>query len=75
MRVNFRLTMVFVFVAIVLTRFVTGCKPAEPAAVPAPVPAPTTTPEQPQGANTTTGAQAPAVPESAEPAGSQVQFK
>jgi hypothetical protein len=73
MRVNFRLTMVFVFVAIVLTRFVTGCKPAEPAA--APVPAPATTPEQPQGANTTTGAQAPAVPESAEPAGSQVQFK
>ena len=50
-----------------------GCKPAEPAAAPAP--APTTTPEQPQGANTTTGAQAPAVPDSAEPAGSQVQFK
>ena len=73
MRVNFRLTMVFVFVAIVLTRFVTGCKPAEPAAVPAPAPAPAT--EQPQGANTTTGAQAPAVPDSAEPAGSQVQFK
>jgi hypothetical protein len=48
-----------------------GCKPAEPAAAPAP----TTTPEQPQGANTTTGAQAPAVPDSAEPAGSQVQFK
>lgn len=77
MRVNFRLMMVFVFVAILLTRFVTGCKPAEPAAapVPVPVPAPATTPEQPQGANTTTGAQAPAVPESAEPAGSQVQFK
>ena len=52
-----------------------GCKPAEPAAAPAPAPAPTTTPEQPQGANTTTGAQAPAVPDSAEPAGSQVQFK
>ena len=50
-----------------------GCKPAEPAAAPAPAPA--ATPEQPQGANTTTGAQAPAVPDSAEPAGSQVQFK
>jgi len=73
MRVNFRLTMIFVFVAIVLTRFVIGCKPAEPAATPAPAPATTT--EQPQGATTTTGAQAPAVPESAEPAGSQVQFK
>ena len=73
MRVNFRLMIVFVFVAILLTRFVTGCKPAEPAAAPATAPAATT--EQPQGANTTTGAQAPAVPESAEPAGSQVQFK
>jgi hypothetical protein len=73
MRVNFRLTMVFVFVVIVLTRFVTGCKPAEPAAAPAPSPA--TTPVQPQGATTSTGAQAPAVPDSAEPAGSQVQFK
>jgi hypothetical protein len=50
-----------------------GCKPAEPAAAPAP--APTATTEQPQGANTTTGVQAPAVPDSAEPAGSQVQFK
>ena len=50
-----------------------GCKPAEPAAAPAPSPA--TTPVQPQGATTSTGAQAPSVPDSAEPAGSQVQFK
>jgi hypothetical protein len=50
-----------------------GCKPAEPAATPAPAPA--TTPIQPQGATTSTGAQAPSVPDSAEPAGSQVQFK
>jgi hypothetical protein len=50
-----------------------GCKPAEPAATPAPAPA--ATPVQPQGATTSTGAQAPAVPDSAEPAGSQVQFK
>lgn len=75
MRVNFRLMMVFVFVAILLTRFVTGCKPAEPAAAPVPVPAPAATTDQPQGAPTSTGAQAPAVPDSAEPAGSQVQFK
>ena len=50
-----------------------GCKKEESAPVSAPAPAATT--EQPQGTNTTTGAQAPAVPDSAEPAGSQVQFK
>lgn len=50
-----------------------GCKKEESAPISAPAPA--TTADQPQGANTTTGAQAPAVPDSAEPAGSQVQFK
>jgi len=72
-----RPTLVTVIGVMVLTGVMVGvtagCKPAEPAAAPAP--APITTPEQPQGANTTTGAQAPAVPDSAEPAGSQVQFK
>ena len=57
----------------VMVGLTAGCKPAEPVATPAPAPA--TTPVQPQGATTSTGAQAPAVPDSAEPAGSQVQFK
>ena len=51
----------------------TPVTPAPAAATPAPAPA--TTPIQPQGATTSTGAQAPSVPDSAEPAGSQVQFK
>ena len=51
-----------------------GCKKDEPAPTSAPASAPASTTAQPQGA-TTTGAQAPAVPDSAEPAGSQVQFK
>jgi hypothetical protein len=74
MRVNFRLMMVFVSIAIVVTRFVTGCKPAEPAptAAPAPVPVTAAASEQQPGAS---APQAPAVPDAAEPAGSQVQFK
>ena len=72
MRVNFRLMMVFVSIAIVVTRFVTGCKPAEPATTAAPAPAPAATSEQQPGTSTP---QAPAVPDAAEPAGSQVQFK
>lgn len=50
-----------------------GCKKEESAPISAPAPAAAT--DQPQGAPTSTGAQAPAVPDSAEPAGSQVQFK
>ena len=50
-----------------------GCKKEESAPTSAPAPAAAT--DQPQGAPTSTGAQAPAVPDSAEPAGSQVQFK
>jgi hypothetical protein len=72
MRVNFRLMMVFVSVAIVVTRFVTGCKPAEPATTAPQAPASAVTSTQPQGSSTP---QAPAVPDAAEPAGSQVQFK
>jgi hypothetical protein len=72
MRVNFRLVMVFVSIAIVVTRFVTGCKPAEPATTAPPAPAPAATTEQQPG---TSAPQAPAVPDAAEPAGSQVQFK
>lgn len=74
MRVNFRLMMLFVSIAIVITRFVTGCKPAEPktTAAPAPAPVPAAASEQQPGATTQ---QAPAVPDAAEPAGSQVQFK
>lgn len=72
MRVNFRLMMVFVASAIVVTRFVAGCKPAEPVPTAAPSPAPTVTSEQQPG---TSAPQAPAVPDAAEPAGSQVQFK
>ena len=52
-----------------------GCKKEESAPISAPAPAPAATTDQPQGAPTSTGAQAPAVPDSAEPAGSQVQFK
>ena len=48
-----------------------GCKKEESA----PAPAPAAATDQPQGAPTSTGAQAPAVPDSAEPPGSQVQFK
>ncbi len=72
MRVNFRLMMVFVSIATVVTRFVTGCKPTEPAPAAAPAPAPAATTEQQPG---TSAPQAPAVPDAAEPAGSQVQFK
>jgi len=72
MRVNFRLMMVFVSIAIVVTRFVTGCKPTEPAPSAAPTPAPAATSEQQPG---TSAPQTPAVPDAAEPAGSQVQFK
>jgi hypothetical protein len=73
MRPTFVTIMGVMVLAGVMVGVTAGCKPAEPAAAPAPAPA--ATPEQPQGANTTTGVQAPAVPESAEPAGSQVQFK
>jgi hypothetical protein len=73
MRPTFVTIMGVMVLAGVMVGVTAGCKPVEPAAAPAPAPA--ATPEQPQGANTTTGAQAPAVPESAEPAGSQVQFK
>jgi hypothetical protein len=73
MRPTFVTVIGVMLLAGVMVGVTAGCKPAEPAAAPAPAPA--ATPEQPQGANTTTGAQAPAVPDSAEPAGSQVQFK
>jgi len=73
MRPTFVTVIGVMLLAGVIVGVTAGCKPAEPAAAPAPAPA--ATPEQPQGANTTTGAQAPAVPDSAEPAGSQVQFK
>lgn len=52
-----------------------GCKKDEPAPTSAPAPAPAATTNQHQGAPTSTGAQAPAVPDAAEPVGSQVQFK
>ena len=73
MRLKLEMASVGIVLLSTLTMIIGGCKPAEPAATPAPAPATTT--ELPQGANTTTGAQAPAVPDSAEPAGSQVQFK
>ena len=60
--------------ALAVVSIANGCKRDEPAPTSAPVSAPPSTTAQPQGA-TTTGAQAPAVPDAAEPAGSQVQFK
>ena len=60
--------------ALAVVSIANGCKKAEPAPTSAPAPAPAATTDQPQGA-TTTGAQAPAVPDAAEPTGSQVQFK
>ncbi len=58
--------------ALAVVSIANGCKKDEPTPTSAPAPAATTDP--PQGA-TTTGAQAPAVPDAAESAGSQVQFK
>ena len=75
MRLKLEMASVGIVLLSTLTMIIGGCKPAEPAAAPVPVPAPAATTDQPQGAPTSTGAQAPAVPDSAEPAGSQVQFK
>jgi hypothetical protein len=60
--------------ALAVVSIANGCKKDEPAPASAPAPAPAATTDQSQGA-TNTGAQAPAVPDAAEPAGSQVQFK
>jgi hypothetical protein len=60
--------------ALAVVSIANGCKKDEPAPASAPAPAPAVTTDQSQGA-TNTGTQAPAVPDAAEPAGSQVQFK
>ena len=61
--------------ALAVVPIANGCKRDEPAPTTAPAPAPAATTDQPQGAPSSTGVQAPAVPDAAEPAGSQVQFK
>ena len=60
--------------ALAVVSIANGCNKDDPAPASAPAPAPVATTDQSQGA-TNTGAQAPAVPDAAEPAGSQVQFK
>jgi hypothetical protein len=72
MQMNFRLLMVYVFVAIVLTRFVTGCKSDKQETKPSSVSVQT---PQPQGTQTGSSTSQPAVPDAAEPSSSQVQFK
>jgi len=61
--------------ALAVVSIANGCKKDEPAPTSAPAPAPAATSDHAQGAPTSTSTQAPAVPDAAEPAGSQVQFK